>query len=275
MLEQLSCAAVYNCGAGGENARTIMARQGGDVMVVNNITIPADCTPVVIAERSTDEGIKTEEGGLAKPLLRGSDYHVNPCWIGDIEGTLSWTGFDHTDMNGTWTFTRNKPGNLLTIERPTALVTNFDRIHNESNEIMIIFMGANGGYGNIANLVEMHKKMIDHFKGKEYIILGMSIGNSLRMKGYESAMKEAFGRRFISLREYLTTPIYDSNNNIISCYGLADQGLEPDGDVTREEISNGIVPHQILRDSVHYTKETEVVIGKMLYRKMQELNILP
>ncbi len=95
-------------------------------------------------------------------------------------------------------------------------------------------------------------------------------------------MKAAFGRRFISLREYLAAPIYDGEGHIISCYGLADQGLEPGEKeyngvtyVALDEIATGTVPHQILSDSVHYTAGTKTVIGKMLYQKMRELNILP
>jgi hypothetical protein len=33
-------------------------------------------------------------------------------------------------------------------------------------------------------------------------------------------MKTEFGRYFVSLREYLSTPIYE-NGNIVSCYGMA------------------------------------------------------
>ena len=94
-------------------------------------------------------------------------------------------------------------------------------------------------------------------------------------------MKKEFGRYFISLREYLAHPIYGTDGNtIVSCYGLADQGLEPGSKeyngVTYnalDEIATGTVPHQILQDSVHYTAGTKDVIGNMLYKKCCELNI--
>lgn len=280
-LADLCSGIVYNAGTGGENAKTIMARQGADVMTINHITIPAACEPVTIAVRATDGGILTEAGNRVTPLLQRGDDHVNPVMIGNIEGSLKWTGKNHADMTGTWTFTRSKPGDEIVIDRPTAIRTFYDRMHNNANEIMIIFMGQNGNE-SIESLVNMHRKMIDHFKGKEYIILGLSSGSKKTRENYETAMKNAFGRRFISLREYLATPIFDDEGKIVSCYGLADQGLEPgvkeyDGPtyVALEEIAAGTVPHQILVDTVHYTSETTTVIGKMLYKKMRELNILP
>ena len=281
-LAELCGGTVYNGGTGGENAKTIMARQGGDVMTINNIVIPAECEPVTIAVRATDGGITTESGNKVLPLLQGGGNHVNPVTIGDIEGTLEWTGKSHNDPTGTWTFTRSTPGNEIVLERPTAIRTYFDRSHNYADEIMIVFMGQNGGYKDIDSLIDMHRKMIDHFKGKEYLILGLSSGSAKERAQYETAMKNAFGRRFVSLREYLSTPIFDKDGNIVSCYGLADQGLEPgekeyNGQtyVALKEIATGIVPHQLLVDGVHFTTETQKAIGKMIYRKMQELNILP
>ena len=278
-LQELSGIPVYNGGTGGEDSKCIMARQGGDVMIVDGITIPATTTTVTIASRATDSGISTELGNKVTPLFQAS-AHVNPVMLGDIKGTLAWTGSSGADQNGTWTFTRATDGEEIVIDRPTAIKTNFDIVHNGKNELMIIYMGANGGWSDVANLIHQHKLMIDHFKGKEYVVLGLSTGTAASSADYEAAMKEAFGRRFISLREYLAHPIYE-NGEIVSCYGLADQNLTPStkeyAGVTYnslDEIAIGTVPHQLLIDGIHYTEGTRQVIGKMLYRKLKELNIL-
>lgn len=272
-LANLSGAVVHNGGTGGENARTIVARQGADVMVINNITIPAACEPVTIAARETDGGIMTAEGNKVTPLLQGG-AHVNPVDIGGILGTLRWTGVNYADKTGIWTFTRSEAGEELRITRPTAIRTAFDRERNGSDEIMVIFIGQNGGYKDIADLIRMHRMMIDHCKGKEYVVLGLSSGTETQRKEYEDAMKDTFGRRFISLRAYLAHPIYDNDGEmVISCYGLDDAGLDAtDEDV--ERIKVGQVPQTLLSDSVHYTSATKTVIGTMLYKRMVELGIL-
>lgn len=272
-LAALSGATVHNGGTGGENVRTIAARQGADVMTVNNIIIPAECEPVTIAVRAEDTGITTEWGYKVTPLLQGG-AHVNPVDIGGVLGTLRWTGSNYADQAGMWTFTRSEAGEKVSITRPTAIRTAFDRERNGKSEIMVIFIGQNGGYTDIDDLIRTHRLMIDHFKGKEYVILGLSSGTQEQRKDYEDAMEEAFGRRFISLRAYLAHPIYDTDGEtVISCYGLDDAGLDPtDADI--ERIKLGQVPQTLLSDSVHYTAETKTVIGTMLYRKMVELGIL-
>ena len=272
-LAALSGATVHNGGTGGENARCIAARQGADVMTINNITIPAECEPVTIAVRAEDTGITTEWGYKVTPLLQGGS-HVNPVDIGGVLGTLRWTGANYADQTGIWTFTRSEAGEEVAITRPTAIRTAFDRERNGKSEIMVIFIGQNGGYTDIDDLIRTHRLMIDHFKGKEYVILGLSSGTAAQRADYEAAMTEAFGRRFVSLRAYLAHPIYDTDGKtIISCYGLDDAGLDPtDADI--ERIKNGQVPQTLLSDSVHYTAETKTVIGTMLYKKMVELGIL-
>lgn len=269
-LATLSGLTVYNGGTGGENVRTITARQGGDVMLVNNITIPADTSEILIASKSVEGGIKTAFGYLATPLLQGG-AHVNPCFIDGIEGTLRWTGKDYADNTGTWVWKRNVAGTAKTIKRPTALVTQFDKKYN--NGIMVIFMGQNGGYTDNADLVNMHKLMIDHSNAREVVILGLSSGDATSRSDYETAMKKEFGRRFISLREYLSAPIKDGSGNIISSYGLDDAGITPTAqDLT--DIAAGKTPTSLLSDGVHYTTACKTVIGNMLYKKMKELNIL-
>lgn len=268
-LAELTGRTVYNGGTGGENVKTIIARQGADVMIVNDITIPADLTPVTIASRETDGGILTEFNNIAMPLLQGG-AHVNPCYIGDIKGTLSWTGSSYSDTTGTWTFTRAEVGDEVVIKRPTALRTDFD-INKNNPYLMIIYIGQNGGYDDLDDLVNKHKLMINHANAKHVLILGLSSGTKELRAEYEARMRKEFGRYFVSLREYLSYPIY-KDGVITSCYGLEDAGLTPtEDDLTA--IEAGQVPSQLLKDAVHYTDTCRTVIGNMLYKKCKDLNI--
>lgn len=269
-LEELSGFKVYNGGTGGENTHSIMARQGSDAMIINNITIPANVTQVLIADRDVDTGIDTQFGFKAKPLLQGG-AHMNPVKIGDIEGSLTWTGASHDDMTGNWVFTRSVAGSEVTIDRPTQIRTNYDRLYN--NGITVVFMGQNGGYDDIADLVWQNRKVIEHGNSDKYVVLGLSSGSALERAEYEQAMRKEFGRRFISLREYLAAPIYAADGvTIVSCYGLDDAGLEPT-QADLDAIAEGKVPPQCLTDAVHYTSDTKTVIGNMLYKRMVELNL--
>lgn len=277
-LAELCGLPVYNGGTGGEVSATICARQGGDVMLVNNITIPADTSPIVIATKATDGGITTQFGTVeipdgslghkATPLYQ-SATHFNPCYIGDIKGTMAWTGTD-------WTFTRAESGAAVIIDRPTAIRTDFD-INRNAPYLMILYIGANGGYDthegvyDFNYLVTQHKRMIEHSKAENVLVLGFSTGTNGNRVEYEKTMKKAFGRNYISLREYLAHPIY-TNGEITSCYGLDDAGITATA-TDIEKIAIGSVPPSLLADTVHYNSACKTVIGNMLYKKCKELNI--
>lgn len=278
-LQKLSGLTVYNGGVGGENTDCITARQGADAMTVNNITIPADTRAVLLASVN-DGGILTEFGNRVKPALQFL-ANLNPVMIGGVEGSIS-----KTDEG--WFFTRTTAGETVTIDRPTAIRTNHDINHN-SPYLMVIYVGQNDAKyesdhatinENMEKLIRKHRLMIEHAHAENVIILGLSSGTAESRATYETAMRKEFGRRFISLREYLSTPIYDGEGNITSCYGLADQNLEA-GSVeyngvtynALEEIAVGSVPHQCLRDNVHYTSATMEVIGNLIYKKCCELGI--
>ena len=203
------------------------------------------------------------------PLLQGG-AHVNPCKIGDVVGTLAWTGSSYADMTGTWTFTRSAAGAEVQITRPTAIRSDFDI--NKRGGIQIIFMGQNGGYTNVDDLIWQHRMMIAHSKAKHTIILGLSSGSAAARADYEAAMRLAFGRDFIPLREYLATPIY-TNGVITSCYGLADAGLTPT-QADLDAIATGTVPPQCFTDGIHYTAATKTVLGNMIYARMRDLNVV-
>ncbi|WP_350346139.1 hypothetical protein ABR335_09155 [Heyndrickxia faecalis] len=257
-LSNLCGLPVYNGGTGGEGVKEIMARQGADVMIVNNITIPADTSEILIASRATDGGIKTQLGKTVLPLLQGGGAHVNPSYIDGIAGTLRWTGTSYDDINGTWVWRRNEAGEARTINRPTPLITNFDKNYNDG--IMIIYMGQNGGFASDAEAVRLHKLMIQHSNAKHTVILGYSSGTAAERESYEAAMTNEFGRYFISLREYL------------SQYGLDDAGITPT-QADMDAMAMGKTPPSLLVDSVHYNAECKTVIGHMLYKKMRDLNL--
>lgn len=277
-----------NCGVGGENANTIMARQGSDPFVLNNITIPAaNGSSVEIAKRSVST-MKTQFGYSVTPGLQGFGG-MNPVTIEGfdngkvIKGNIQWTGSGYADMNGVWNFVRSEAdpdGQAITLDRPHALTTASDKDHNNPY-LMIVFIGQNGGYGGWEDLVNKNRQMIEHARPKHYLVLGLSSGTAAERSEYESLMRKEFGRYFISLREYLAHPIYNSNNQIISCYGLEDQGLTPNSGTNAggiaynslNDITEGRVPRQILQDSGHYTNGTKNVIGNMLWRKCRELKI--
>jgi hypothetical protein len=92
-----------------------------------------------------------------------------------------------------------------------------------------------------------HKMMIGHSNANHVIILGLSSGSAASRENYEARMKKEFDRYFISLREYLATPIYE-NGEIISCYGIADQDANVAMDYVSQNASGKLFYKRLQRE---------------------------
>lgn len=258
VLAQLSGRTVYNMGVGGEASNTIAARQGGLVMMVNNITIPADTTPVKIADYNNP--LKDNWGKSVYPLRQGS-AGVNPCYIAGIKGTLSISQSSSTSTDAVWYFTRETPGEEVVINRPTPIIT--DAMINRRSDIMVIWIGQNGGYSSTQELINQIKAMVDFNNAirTEYVVCGLTSGTAESRASMEYEMLQAFGRRFINLREEL------------SKFGLEDAGITPT-QADLDAMAVGAVPPSLLVDSVHFNAAGYTVIAKVTYQKLKELNII-
>ena len=268
-LQTLSGIPVLNCGGSGEDVPTIMSKQGGDIILLNDITIPASGA-VTIGTYS--EPMHTQFGKVSKPIMLDGQYTFNPCELDGIIGSIAWTGSSATDTSGTWTFTRTDAGTAKTLSRPTAL-RSYSDITRNSPYLMIIYMGTNGSFevSDYDELILQHKQMIAHANAENTIILGMTFSLVENPALYEQKMQDAFGRYFINLRAYLAHPIY-TGGEITSCYGLADAGLTAtSADITA--IEQGKVPPQLLTDGTHYTDACKTVIGNYIYKCCCELGI--
>lgn len=253
-LASLSGLEVMNCGTGGENSNTIVARQGADCIMIDGVTIPAETTPVQLADYNNR--FKTYFGKIAAPLLQSGSHHINPCMLGDIEGTLKWTGSSYNDASGVWTFTRNVAGSAVTINRPTQLTTFADREYNNGRDIHLFFVGTNDGAFDVDELLDKHRMMVDHCKTGEYLVLGLT---RIQSAGYKDKFKMVFGRKWLDLHGYLVK------------YGLADSGLTATA-ADNEALAKDLVPPSLLMDAVHYTDKTRELIGIQVYKRLCDLH---
>lgn len=256
---RLSGRTVHNNGVGGEPSNTIAARQGGLVMMVNNITIPASASERVVI--ATANSLLTDNTGKTVSVLRQGTGGINPCYIKGVKGNLSVSQSSASSNDYTLYFQRETNGNAVVINRSTPIIT--DGSLKRRNDIMVIFIGQNGGYTDDNELISQIKAMVDFNTAtrKEYVVLGLTSSSASHRAPLEKAMTQAFGRRYINLRAYLST------------YGMEDLGLTP----TQNDLSameQGNVPPSMLLDTVHHTDATRQLIGRLVYERMIELGIL-
>lgn len=249
---------IHNMGVGGESSATISSRQGGSNMLVKDFTIPADSTAVLVADQS-NKPIIDNWGTIVTPLKQ-QWAGVNPVTINGIKGTLSI--IDPSLSTSKWYFTRLTPGVEVIVDRPTAVLTDAMISHREN--IMIIFMGQNGGWGNDNNvLIQQIRRMIEFNSSakKEYLVLGLTSGTASSRASLEYAMSHEFGRRYVNLRDYLST------------YGIYDAGISPTlADLNAMSI--GSVPASLLGDAVHFNELGHQVIANIVNLRLVELDIV-
>lgn len=249
VLAQLSGKMVYNMGVGGEAANTIAARQGGLQMLLSSFVIPATATAVkieMLASNST----------CIYPLLQDpiGAKGINPCYINDVKGILSYTGGDYY-------FTRSESGEPVNVSIYTPIVT--DAMRSRRGDVLAIFIGQNMGYSSYEELVAIQRSMIDYmnYDDKQYVIIGLTTGTAESRSVLEALMESEYGDRFINMREYLSTQ------------GMEDAGLTP----TNEDISYmnlGKVPPSLLSDSTHFNQYGYGLIGNKVYERMCELGFI-
>lgn len=267
-----------NLGIGSETSDMIAMRQGGLPVYVNDIVIPADCTPVEIS-----------------PMIEGSDEimpfglygfeGVNDVEIAGVKGKLTGKNGETTRWNTSVYFTRNEPGEAVEITEPTRIIT-AAMMDKREDDVLVIWIGSNDLYGaNDTSLFETilanQQAIIDYAGTDEYVIVGYTAdtycGNDNYRKcvdDYNALMAEAWGDKFINLKDYVATEQV-----------LIDHGIEPTPK-DLDFISKGWVPPSILEGNtpenqanpahhpIHFNQLGYDIVADMIAEKIVELGYL-
>ncbi|WP_316610970.1 hypothetical protein [uncultured Ruminococcus sp.] len=252
---------VVNMGAGKESTYTILGRAGVIPYVVGaELVIPADTESVPITLWSA-----VSDYTYVTPLT-GGDFGVNPVVIDGIEGRLSINSEDY-NYNGTlnYFFTRSTPGEEKSIPAGTVVTTAGTNMYKDY--IHVILMGVYGEYQGADDLVQQTKALVERqVKNSErFIVLGPYINakygaSTFELDAIDSAMLQAFGNRYISIRKYLAGD------------GYADAGITPTNE-DKYYISQNIVPpsFKVSSYSEELNSRAHKLIGKLVFNRMQSL----
>ena len=154
---------VKNEAVSGEWTTSTSARQGGNAIHTNAITIPADDTPVLVTLTTADNQV------FSKSPIFSAGGSFNPCTIGGVEGVISRS-------DASYYFTRTENGTSVQVADGSTVVSEKDAVFNASGNIMLINIGHNSGWdGNAQTLVNQMQLMVNHFLalgGTKYIVTG-------------------------------------------------------------------------------------------------------
>lgn len=256
VLQELTGITTINSGVGGDKLWDIFARVGADPLILNNITIPSDTTPVNLGN-----DLKTMCGNKFNSLLtigmEISNYEsgrINPVFINGIEGKL----YRENDI---YYFQRRYSGTSITLNRPTVVVTDFMKNNRNKNDIYVFYVGQNGGYTDVADWISQIKRAVEYIGCDKYVVIACQTNQSY--SSWEAKyikFYNAFGSRFVNLHRYILD------------YGLQDSNIIPT-EQDNTDILNGICPSSLKKpgDTVHFNHFGYTVIGQVLYKRLKDL----
>lgn len=264
---------VINCGVGGENTLTIMGRQGA--------------YPFVLAH---DVSINTKESGLDNFIGNNdipsflSSYNQEVCYpllqhqssakLNDC--TIAGSNYNFYADSKIWRVGNgygkafNYFINPLASSNKQIVLKKGSAIHTYAMKNLrnaycnIIFMGENGGFKDVKDLIKQIKAMIIYSKCNRYIVIGFHkcnavIPNMKRMHEMEDSLQQAFGKHYLCIRKPLVQK------------GLQFANLQATK-VDEDSVRKGVVPPQLLVDGLHFTSKGYEFIGDLVSQKMKELD---
>lgn len=270
---------VVNCGVGGENTLSIMARQGAypmelahDVVVFKDDERKFD---TFIGNNDMPAFITSYDHHTAiTPLLQGgyaedACARVNPASIGGLSVTLSSQTKFWQNPNKKFDFEYNyflEPKQEVhqtdTLRKGTIVKTQAMRTLRGA-WCNVFFVGQNGGYHSAAELVKQIKAMIAYSRCKNYVVVSFHKPNDVmptakRMTEMEDTLAHNFGNHFINLRRHMLS------------HGLKEAGMTPTQE-DRDSIAHGKVPPQLMVDGCHFTKQGYQIIAKLVEGKIRRM----
>lgn len=249
VLREITGVTVENFGLSSDNTRQIAVRCGAIPVYVSACTIPAGTQPVEVSLSSPDTNVKY--------MLHYGDNGVNPCMIGNVEGTL----YEEDDV---FTFKRSKSGKATEVADNTQLKTYGD-ITGSSDDILILFSGANDGLSkdNVLQLVETQKQIIDYLGTEDYIVIGPTYAESASdLVEINQALLNEYNEHFLNAHEYFVN------------FGLNDSKL-PVTDTDRKDMASDYIPDSLRTDYVHGKPIFYQLLAEQVYRKLMYLGYLP
>lgn len=291
---------IYNGGCSGDVTNTIAARQGGLGMHIGatEFTIPADCTPVAVGGVYSNRNYAFEENTFKQIARYGL---INPCEIvvedaagneiARIEGNITHKGTETNktaDFATDVKFTRTSPGEAITVPAKSKLVT-FAAKNLRNPDLMIVYMGQNGGFTTLDILYQQYRAMIDYAfpDGQEdYIVLGFHNHETVQKWNAGNAywdffggasgfgVSEAEGRpvsRFVNLYTELTGENYKDYLVLSGAAACAEDVSAVDIDY----VSQGMVPYSYWirphAGDIHPNEYGAKAFAHAVYKKIVEL----
>ena len=282
VLKNLIARSIYSgidvacCGIGGEATSTITARADTE-----NYYFYLDGAVTISGSPVTIPLVHYASCGRVGTLRQGGSDHVNPVTIVgkdangneiSVSGTLTVSltddapaGTDKKTCDAKYlkyTFTRNDGKNdTLSFVSGARVISKASYLYD--GRTCIIFMGENGGYSSVAELILQQEEILKACGNPEfYIIISTTSGSYESRTEVRNALAERWGEHYINMGDEL--------NSSRDPYELAGYSEEAISEIY-DNIANGTVSTLLIKDSCHPNAVGYAVIGNIIFERLFDL----
>lgn len=227
------------------------------------------------------QGTNGEEAGSYIYGTGINPWNKKYCTIGGIHGYLQFNT-SGSNRNTNVKFYRDTAGEAITFTHPQTIHED-DPI--DSNSIIIVFMGTNGGWiprdtrasfeDSFAHLIEYYQGIADKYGIENCLFLGFYMTAYVlqavdkdviaRFKYMEAEFAKRFGTHYWSCYQYLRN------------YGLEDCGYAATEKDIRDVVQKGLTPCSVrggTDDGVHLTSNASEAVANGVIRKLYQLGMI-
>ena len=263
-------------GVGGESTSTIAARADTDTYYLyldGAVTISDSAVTVPLTHYST--------GGRIGILRQGESSVVNPVTIVgkdasgneiSVTGTLTLdlidgapVGTDKRTCDASflkYTFTRND-GKTDTLSFVSGARVITEASYRYDGRTCIIFMGENGGYKDVPELIKQQEEILRACGNpKYYLIISTTSGSNESRKEVREALTARWGEHYINMGDEL-----NSSRKSYEFAGFPEEAILS----VQENIANGTVTELLLADTCHPNAVGYAVIGNIIFERLFKL----
>lgn len=278
---------VTNQGHGGERIADVVARLGGlPCITTENITIPADNSPVGLGEMTKTLGVL---GGTKLVIPYGEDeteyphvyftqtsHDTNPITIDGVKYNLT------VSNNQNFIAKVDNDGKETVIPKGSYLFTN----DNRNPSVNIIYAGINDGSALTFRRWLDNLKSCAEVNGGKYVILGathplfnnwsdLTGTDDEKYSAYRKMCDKEFGVHFIDLYDEFSRHALDY---ALSAGYYSDKTADELNEM-RQKFENHIIPKEMCYDgvtenNVHLSEEGYHVIAMLIFERLKLLNYI-
>ncbi len=256
---------VQNAGDGGEKTQSIMSRQGSLKLYTKKELIFKKNQGTLLIDQGAGRGVITSNGlevQWTSPF--GRDVPINKVTINGVSYKLQFENFDWSNCHCETYLIRENTSKPVTIPAGSEVILEIAQI-SKTNYCDIYFMGFNGDWKTIDELIAQYQQMVDYRNDDNYLVV-IPFWDKVKNAEAYTKFKAAFGDHALDLVQYCVDG------------GMTKLGLS----VTTEDqecLNNGILPYSLKlygsnnKGDVHLSAKGYKVLANALHEQGKKINL--